>query len=260
MSHTGENLSYISYKNSSIDKTSSDSKLTRLLQDSLGGRTKTCVIATISSAHSNLKETLSILDYAFRAKSIKNKPEINWHMNCNSLLKEYVAEIDHLKSDLLAVWEKDVIYFSEESWNQMNVENELHRTELVEAKEVTIVENQLRNVRDEFDQSIALLKQKEQELYFTRNQLQQEEETLQQKEVELRHAVDAYNEEVIVRQAYQETEIALNEVALGLKGVTARGLCNIEGLFGKLGTCFPSFYRAFLSHFTHREEECVQNQ
>jgi len=91
-------------------------------------------------------------------------------MNCNSFLKEYVAKIDHLKLDLLAVREKDVIYFSEESWNQMNFENELCRTELVEAKkEVTIVENQLRNVRDKFNQSIALLKQKEQKLYFTRN-------------------------------------------------------------------------------------------
>lgn len=72
--------------------------------------------------------------------------------------------------------------------------------------------------------------------------------------------VDAYDEEVIVRQAHQETEIALNEVALELKGVTAQGLCDIEGLFGKLGTCFPSFYRAFLSNFTYREEEqCVRN-
>ena len=40
--------------------------------------------------------------------------------------------------------------------------NELRRTELVAAKkEVTTVENQLRNVRDEFDQSISLLKQKD---------------------------------------------------------------------------------------------------
>jgi kinesin family protein 11 len=114
---------------------------------------------------------LSTLDYALRAKSIKNKPEINQCMNRNSLLKEYVAEIDRLKSDLLAVREKNGIYFSEEPWNQMNVENELRITELVEAKkQVTIVENQLRNIRDDFDQSIALLKQKEQELYSTRNQ------------------------------------------------------------------------------------------
>lgn len=53
-----------------------DSKLTRLLRDSLGGRTKTCIIATVSPAVHCLEETLSTLDYAHRAKNIKNKPEV----------------------------------------------------------------------------------------------------------------------------------------------------------------------------------------
>jgi kinesin family protein 11 len=167
MSHIGKDSHIHCKKAVTLTTLSSESKLTRLLQDSLGGRTKTCIIATISPARSNLEETLSTLDYALRAKSIKNKPEINQRMNRNSLLKEYVAEIDRLKSDLLAVREKNGIYFSEDSWNQMNAESELRRTELVEAKkQVTIVENQLRNVRDEFDQSIALLKQREQELHY----------------------------------------------------------------------------------------------
>ncbi|XP_039775470.1 kinesin-like protein KIN-5C isoform X2 [Panicum virgatum] len=54
-----------------------DGKLTRLLHDSLGGRTKTCIIATISPSVHCLEETLSTLDYAHRAKSIKNRPEHN---------------------------------------------------------------------------------------------------------------------------------------------------------------------------------------
>ena len=53
-----------------------DSKLTRLLRDSLGGKTKTCIIATISPSAYCLEETLSTLDYAHRAKNIKNKPEV----------------------------------------------------------------------------------------------------------------------------------------------------------------------------------------
>jgi hypothetical protein len=53
-----------------------DSKLTRLLRDSLGGKTKTCIIATISPSVYCLEETLSTLDYAHRAKNIKNKPEV----------------------------------------------------------------------------------------------------------------------------------------------------------------------------------------
>lgn len=55
-----------------------DSKLTRLLRDSLGGRTKTCIIATVSPAVHCLEETLSTLDYAHRAKNIKNKPEVSY--------------------------------------------------------------------------------------------------------------------------------------------------------------------------------------
>lgn len=54
-----------------------DSKLTRLLQDSLGGNTKTIMIAALSPADYNYDESLSTLRYASRAKFIQNKPKIN---------------------------------------------------------------------------------------------------------------------------------------------------------------------------------------
>ena len=57
-----------------------DSKLTRLLRDSLGGRTKTCVIATIAPTVQCQEETLSTLDYAHRAKNIRNRPEVCMRM------------------------------------------------------------------------------------------------------------------------------------------------------------------------------------
>merc|ERR1719317_1507504 len=66
-----------------------ESKLTRLLQDSLGGRTKTSIIATISPATINLEETLSTLDYAHRAKNITNKPELNQTISKKEKLLEY---------------------------------------------------------------------------------------------------------------------------------------------------------------------------
>lgn len=78
-----------------------ESKLTRLLEDSLGGKTKTCIIATISPARACLEETISTLNYANRAKSIKNTPEINQKMSKKTLIKEYLLEIDRLKSDLI---------------------------------------------------------------------------------------------------------------------------------------------------------------
>ncbi|KAI8636730.1 P-loop containing nucleoside triphosphate hydrolase protein [Parasitella parasitica] len=54
-----------------------DSKLTRLLQDSLGGSAMTLMIACVSPAESNLSETLNTLQYANRARNIKNKMEKN---------------------------------------------------------------------------------------------------------------------------------------------------------------------------------------
>lgn len=73
-----------------------DSKLTRLLQDSLGGNTKTIMIAAVSPANYNYDETLSTLRYASRAKFIQNKPKINEDPK-DALLREYMEEINKLK-------------------------------------------------------------------------------------------------------------------------------------------------------------------
>lgn len=54
-----------------------ESKLTRLLQDSLGGNSHTLMIACASPADSNMEETLNTLRYADRARKIKNKPIVN---------------------------------------------------------------------------------------------------------------------------------------------------------------------------------------
>lgn len=213
-----------------------ESKLTRLLQDSLGGRTKTCIIATISPARSNIEETLSTLDYALRAKSIKNKPELNQRTTRNSLIKDYVAEIERLKADLVAAREKNGIFFSEETWNQMVAEQEMHKTELEEArKQVQIVEGQMRSVRDEFEQSIGLLKIREGELKETRRKLGFAETALEKKEEELVNVQGALEEEIIVRQAHQETEVALDRVASGLKKVVNHSVNDLVSLFQKLG-------------------------
>ncbi|KAJ6511495.1 P-loop containing nucleoside triphosphate hydrolase protein [Mycena vitilis] len=214
-----------------------ESKLTRLLQDSLGGRTKTCIIATVSPARSNMEETLSTLDYAMRAKSIRNKPELNQRMTRNSLLKEYVAEIERLKADVLAAREKNGMFFSEETWQQLSAEQEMRQTELDEAKkQVDIVEGQMRTVRDEFEQSIALLKKREGELKDMRDQLQETEDALDKKNVELKCVRGALEEETVVGQAHADTEGKLNGVALGLKVVVQDSVKDVGGPFESSNT------------------------
>ena len=76
-----------------------DSKLTRLLQDSLGGNAKTVMVANIGPASYNYDESLSTLRYANRAKNIKNKPKINEDPK-DALLREFQEEIARLKAHL----------------------------------------------------------------------------------------------------------------------------------------------------------------
>ena len=65
---TEDNAKHIPYRNS---------KLTLLLRDSLGGNTKTLMVANIAPSEYNFEETMSTLRYASRAKNIKNKPTVN---------------------------------------------------------------------------------------------------------------------------------------------------------------------------------------
>ncbi|XP_023721823.1 kinesin-like protein Klp98A isoform X2 [Cryptotermes secundus] len=78
-----------------------DSVLTWLLRDSLGGNSKTIMIAAISPADCNYGETLSTLRYANRAKNIINKPTINEDPNVK-LIRDLRDEITKLKALLLA--------------------------------------------------------------------------------------------------------------------------------------------------------------
>ncbi|XP_076872633.1 kinesin-like protein KIF3C [Brachyhypopomus gauderio] len=76
-----------------------DSKLTRLLQDSLGGNAKTVMVATLGPASYNYEETLTTLRYANRAKNIKNAPRVNEDPK-DALLREFQLEIARLKEQL----------------------------------------------------------------------------------------------------------------------------------------------------------------
>ena len=81
------NTQHIPYRNS---------KLTRLLQDSLGGNTKTCMIANIGPADWNYEESLNTMRYANRAKHIKNQPRINEDPK-DAMLREFQTEIQRLR-------------------------------------------------------------------------------------------------------------------------------------------------------------------
>ena len=77
-----------------------DSKLTRLLQNSLGGNCKTSMIAMISPYDGSFNESISTLNFAKRAKSIRIKAHINEEVNQNALLSQYENELNRLRKEL----------------------------------------------------------------------------------------------------------------------------------------------------------------
>uniref|UniRef100_A0A667XU91 Centromere-associated protein E n=1 Tax=Myripristis murdjan TaxID=586833 RepID=A0A667XU91_9TELE len=78
-----------------------DSKLTRILQNSLGGNAKTVIICTITPAA--LDETVSTLQFASTAKNMKNDPHVTEVSDDGALLKRYRNEIVDLKRRLQEV-------------------------------------------------------------------------------------------------------------------------------------------------------------
>lgn len=132
-----------------------DSVLTWLLKDSLGGNSKTIMIATISPADVNYGETLSTLRYANRAKNIINKPTINEDANVK-LIRELRAEIVRLKTLLaqgnqIALLDSPTALSMEEKLQQ----NEARVQELT--KEWTNKWNETQNILKE--QTLALRKE-----------------------------------------------------------------------------------------------------
>nr|NP_001080954.1 centromere protein E S homeolog [Xenopus laevis]AAC60300.1 kinesin-related protein [Xenopus laevis] len=75
-----------------------DSKLTRILQNSLGGNAKTVIICTITPV--SFDETLSTLQFASTAKHVRNTPHVNEVLDDEALLKRYRKEILDLKKQL----------------------------------------------------------------------------------------------------------------------------------------------------------------
>ncbi len=254
-------------------RTTSESKLTRLLQDSLGGRTKTCIVAAVSPTKSNMEETLSTLDYAIRAKTIRNKPEVNQKMTKGALIKEYVVELERLKQDLMvgrsvglvaehvakrghlqAAREKNGVYFSSESWREMSEEQENRRTQLEDAlQRAATIENKHATMAAEFEANMAMLVVRDEELRAARAETAELGLVLEAVRSDLEVIRGALEEERLVSEAYRRGEAKLDRVAKGLKGTVEESVKDVGGLFAKIGECAISTQEAYvLTHLAQR--------
>ncbi|OXA60283.1 kinesin-like protein KIF11-A isoform X1 [Folsomia candida] len=212
-----------------------ESKLTRLLQDSLGGRTKTSIIATISPASINIEETLSTLDYAHRAKNIQNRPEVNQKLTKKAMLREYTEEIERLRKDLQASREKNGIYVDKENYDKMMSQIESQNQDLTEKIQHT------RNIEEQLEIKISEIAQRDAALEEMKDDLNAANvliADLRKKVSKLGHKIRSLeNEKEEVEhivKVQMDTEVKLKDEASTLLNTAEETTVNLEALYNKL--------------------------
>ena len=246
--------------NALVDKASyvpyRDSKLTRLLQESLGGRAKTVIIATVSPSMLALDETLSTLEYAHRAKNIRNRPQVNQKMSKRAYMKDLLAEISSLKRDNEALRLKNGVFLPPDKYELMMSQQKgdsLRLEELffaVKSKETEVEQLQaaaqekeaqllqltadkahtqarLQTTQDTLASTELQLHSTAQQLHTTSNTLQLTSQQLQEEQVKV-------EEGVVLLQAHQRTEEALTAQAVQLVQAMDTAMGDKERLFDKV--------------------------
>ncbi|KAG6451340.1 hypothetical protein O3G_MSEX007091 [Manduca sexta] len=212
-----------------------ESKLTRILQESLGGRTKTSIIATISPGHKDLEETMSTLEYAHRAKNIQNKPEVNQKMTKKAILKEYAEEIDRLKRDLQAARDKNGVYLASDTFAEMTLKQEEQKKEI---QELLLKKRAMEEERDRMEGVFADLNQKleirDTELNVTKNNLNTTKAKLANTNNLLRATRLQCEEQRELVQHHQKTEVNLGAQARDLLSVADTATTHVTHLHDSL--------------------------
>lgn len=222
-----EHLGHIPYR---------DSKLTRLLRDSLGGRTKTCIIATVSPAVHCLEETLSTLDYAHRAKNIKNKPEINQKMMKSTLIKDLYGEIERLKAEVYATREKNGVYIPKERYYQEESEKKA-MADQIEQMGIMLEthQKQLEDLQGKYNVQIRQCSDLSNKLEATEKTLNQTSTLLANTEEELKKCRYTLREKDFIISEQRKAENALAHQACVLRSDLEKALEDNASLFSKIG-------------------------
>ncbi|KAF6103924.1 kinesin family member 3C [Phyllostomus discolor] len=181
-----------------------DSKLTRLLQDSLGGNAKTIMVATMGPASHSYDESLSTLRFANRAKNIKNKPRVNEDPK-DTLLREFQEEKAAIQDDRSLVSEEKQKLLEEKEKMLEDLRREQQATELLAAKYKAMESKLLiggRNIMDHTNEQQKMLELKRQEIAEQKRrerEMQQEMMLRDEETMELRGTYTSLQQEVEVK-------------------------------------------------------------
>ncbi|KAG8035593.1 hypothetical protein G9C98_001021 [Cotesia typhae] len=220
-----------------------DSKLTRLLQDSLGGNSKTIMVANIGPASYNYDETLTTLRYANRAKNIKNKPRINEDPK-DALLRQYQEEISRLKERLAQkgpvakkkkkTKKKRDEREKEEEDTESEVDDSKEDNRVTEAEKKMITE-QLKTEKQETEQLVMRIKELESKMLCGGKNIvdhtNEQQRALEQRSAEI---AERKKREVEMQQKLEDEESTF----LGVRDTFANLQQEVDVKSKKLRKCF----------------------
>ncbi|KXN66528.1 kinesin-domain-containing protein [Conidiobolus coronatus NRRL 28638] len=229
------------------------SKLTRILQESLGGHAKTCIIATISPSRMNIEETIGTLDYVQKAMKICNKPEVNKVLTKKELIGEYVKQIANLKKQITIQMQKDGcarlspeeyerLKDKESKYDQLAAKSKTESNELMaslqaQSKKLLAYENQLKHLMETLDHTKGRLKVMEVQKQEVENELKQTQHSLK----EQTHLTECYTgSETNLNGIGKELVRQLDTSLLGIKSLNQR-LTIKDGLIDKNQDLFQEF-------------------
>ncbi|KAI9501741.1 P-loop containing nucleoside triphosphate hydrolase protein [Coemansia spiralis] len=205
-----------------------DSKLTYILKDSLGGRTRTCMIATMSTAVSNIEETIKTLQYASQAKGIRNRPVANKKVSKSEIVHDMQLQIEQLKRDLDAARDGAGFFITKETYEELTTNAKASREIVEEWKQrVALWEEEMQKMTNKYaeltrDHSDAL-----QTIQAKNNDIAQLEARLGATREELRG-------QAVLTRAHQMHESRLDGVARHLSQSLEASRDDNEGLYGKI--------------------------
>lgn len=151
---TSKNPGHIPYR---------DSKLTRLLTESLGGNSKTCLIIACSPSMSSIEETISSLRFGTQAKLIKNRAIINADRSVDAYRQLYADQLDKEKLHLARIHEleQELVRLSDVCSKQGIVKTFQSTSDAKTLEELTQLRKQLeheRNLKDKYYDDLSELR------------------------------------------------------------------------------------------------------
>lgn len=156
-------------------------------------------------------------------------------MSKKTLLREFTTEIEKLKSELIATRQRNGVYLTAETYEEMTVESESRR--ILSEEQRAKIETMEVNLRNKVQELLTLtsnfnsLKSDNDELQTS---LEKAQDICEKTEIVLKNTKQSLEEETLLRKAHQDTEEQLHTIGTGLLSTVEKSVDDVNGLHSKL--------------------------